>query len=255
MTFGRPPGIRNEYLSTQPLLAIDIDGDGLDRANSSSDALSPQTQTTSTVCCFLESVYAIYFPKPCRVGNFITDSLFLFPRKLYQIVGSIIDEIYQMNITREYDLEYHTLLERVISVEAKLEAWKANLPHFLRIRTKDEIFQDPVDTSDYSRLSTVLTLRYLSTRTLLHRAILTRFLDPNHQTATTTGQSVFLQTSENISLDLSVSSAVEMIEIHHVMSKIAQQMLTTWWFSLYYGTRTIPCFDMCRKAALADCFD
>lgn len=168
--------------------------------------------------------------------------MFFFHSKLYQIVGSTIDEVYQMNITREVDLEYHVLLEQVISLEAKLEAWKTNLPLSLHIRTKDEIVQDPFDTSDYSRLSTVLTLRYLNTRTLLHRAILTRFLDQTSQTATTTGQSVFLRTSENISLDLCVSSAVEMIEIHYAMSKISQQMLTTWWFSLYYGTNTVPNF-------------
>lgn len=163
--------------------------------------------------------------------------------KLYQIVGSIIDDIYQMNIMREVDLEYSILLEQVMSLEAKLEDWKTDLPFPLRIRTKDEIVQDPVDKSDYSRLSTVLTLRYLNIRTLLHRAVLTRFLDQNHLTTVTTGQSVFLQASENISLDLSVSSAVEMIEIHYAMSKVSQQMLTTWWFSLYYGTNTIPWID------------
>lgn len=57
MTFGRPLGIRNEYLSTQPLLEIDLDADSLYSAHSSSDTLSLQTQTTSTVCCFIESVY------------------------------------------------------------------------------------------------------------------------------------------------------------------------------------------------------
>ncbi|KEF58356.1 uncharacterized protein A1O9_06282 [Exophiala aquamarina CBS 119918] len=220
MTFGRPPGIRNEYLSMQTLLPVDVDADGLEPANSSPNVLSLQTPTTSTVCCFIESV------------------------KLYEIVGSIIDDIYQMNLVRDVDLEYNMLLERVISLEVRLEAWKVKLPFPLHIRTRDEIVQDPVDSSEYSRLSTVLTLRYLSTRTLLHRAILTRFLDQNHQRATATGRSVFLRSSENISLDLSVSSAIEMIEIHYAMSKVSQRMLTTWWFSLYYGKNTVPSFDI-----------
>lgn len=140
-----------------------------------------------------------------------------------------------MNITREVDIDYHTLLEKVISLESKLETWRSCLPPLLKIKTKDEIIQSPIDTSDHARLSTVLTLRYLSTRTLLHRAILTRFLDQESGTTTSAIQSIFLQTSEKISLDLSVSSAVEMIEIHHAMSKSSQKMLTTWWFSLYYG--------------------
>lgn len=66
MTFGRPPGIRNEYVSPQRLLKIDVDADGLDSSNASPDALSLQSQTTSTVCCFIESVYVFFLSKTGR---------------------------------------------------------------------------------------------------------------------------------------------------------------------------------------------
>ena len=157
--------------------------------------------------------------------------------KLYQIVGEIIEDVYQMNIPKETDIAYEILLQRVIAIDSKLEAWKSGLPMSLRIKPKEEIVLNPVDTSDLSQLSTVLTLRYLNTRTLLHRAVLTRFLDNDVQRTATTSQSIFLRSSETISLDLSVMSAIDIIEIHHAMSKSRQRMLTTWWFSLYYGKR------------------
>ena len=157
--------------------------------------------------------------------------------KLYQIVGEIIEDVYQMNIPRETDIGYEILLQRVIAIESKLEAWKSGLPMSLSIKTKEEIVLNPIDTSDLSQLSTVLTLRYLNTRTLLHRAVLTRFLDNDVQRTANSSQSIFLRSCETISLDLSVMSAIEIIEIHHAMSKSRQKMLTTWWFSLYYGKR------------------
>lgn len=152
------------------------------------------------------------------------------------IVGEIIDSVYLMNIPRDTEMAYETLLQRVIAIESKLEAWKSGLPVALRIKTKEEIVMNPIDTSDFSRLSTVLTLRYLNAKILLYRVILTRLLDNDLQRTANTTHSIFVHSSERISLDLSVLSATEMIEIHHAMLRSRQKMLTTWWFSLHYGT-------------------
>ena len=149
-----------------------------------------------------------------------------------------------MNIPREAEIAYETLLQRVISIESKLEAWKSGLPVALRIKTKEEIIMNPVDTSDFSRLSTVLTLRYLNAKTLLYRAVLTRLLDNDPQRTASTSHSVFVHSAERICLDLNVIAATEMIEIHHAMLRSRQKMLTTWWFSLHYGKVQVTSHDI-----------
>lgn len=145
-------------------------------------------------------------------------------------------DVYEMNVPRNTELDCQTFLLRVVCIESKLETWKKELPVMIGVRTSKEILQNLAGTSDISRFSTVLTLRYLNARTLLHRAVLTRFLDSEGQNMTANADWVLLRALEKTSLDLSVSSAVEMIEIHQAMSNSCQRMLTTWWFSLYYGT-------------------
>lgn len=153
------------------------------------------------------------------------------------ILGKIIDEVYGSNIARDADLAYDTLIQRVTDLESKLEAWKCDLPLSLGVKGREQIVQDSTGDSELARLSTVLTLRYLSARMLLHRAVLERFLEADTPKPKRRGGSVFMESLEKTSLTLCVSSAVDLIDIHHETSKSRRRMLTTWWFSLYYGKR------------------
>ena len=150
-------------------------------------------------------------------------------------MGEIIDKVYQKNIESDYQISTSHLFQQIVSIEPKLASWKAELPPLLRVRTRAEILQHLQDPSVFSSLSTVLTLRYLNVRTLLHRAILTRFLDHGGQKNGGGDEWSFLHEFGRTSLEVSVSSAAEMIEILYTMSEGRHRMFTTWWFSIYYG--------------------
>lgn len=140
-----------------------------------------------------------------------------------------------MNIPKETDHTSRDFLRPVMALETKLEAWKSGLPHDLKVQAQEQTVQKLTDTSVMARLSTVLTLRYLNARTLLHRVVLMVLLDRDAQKITFDEDSVFLRNAEAISLELSVASAIEMIQIHHAIPDHSTPMLTNWWYSLYYS--------------------
>ena len=78
-------------------------------------------------------------------------------RKLYQIVGEIIDKVYQKNIESDFNISTSHLFQLIVVIEPKLAMWKAELPPLLRIRSRAEIMQHLQDPSVFSSLSTVLT--------------------------------------------------------------------------------------------------
>jgi len=87
----------------------------------------------------------------------------------------------------------------------------------------------------FSQLSAVITLRYLNTRILLHRPILARFLDHDDHKPGSAEEWAFLQQFGKSSLEVSILSALELIDIIHSVSECQHRMLTTWWFSIYYS--------------------
>jgi hypothetical protein len=116
-----------------------------------------------------------------------------------------------------------------------LAAWKAELPPQIRVKRKEEIIEYLEDPSVFSPLSTVITLRYLNVRTLLHRSMVARFLDYDGQDSGGSEEWSFLQEFGRTSLEVSVRSATEMIAIIYTASEGRHRMLTTWWFSIYYS--------------------
>lgn len=153
---------------------------------------------------------------------------------LYRIAGNVISKLYQNNIGADQWLSVALLFQRVVSCEGDLMEWRAHLPPSLGVKSKAEIFQGLDDTTDFFRLSTVLTLRYLNVRLLIHRAMLARLLDHDHKVEANHAGAFLQQFGQN-SLELSAASATEMIDIIYTMSKAQHRMLTSWWFSMYYG--------------------
>lgn len=152
---------------------------------------------------------------------------------MYQIIGDIIEGIYQNNIGADTGLSDSELLKRILSVEQALTTWRSQLPVELCVKSKDEIMQSLNASSVFSHLSTVLTLRYLMARLLLHRPVISRFL--NHKKEEDCFEhSELLKLFGGPNLKLIVCSASEMIEIVFNLSEYQHLMLTTWWFSIYY---------------------
>ena len=125
------------------------------------------------------------------------------------------------------------LLKRILSFEQALNTWRSQLPADLDLRSKDEIIQCLDASSLFSELSTVITLRYLMTRLLLHRPVVARFLDRKSEQGRFK-DSELLELFGEPNLKLGVRSASEMIDIVFALSEHPHLMLTTWWFSIYY---------------------
>ena len=151
------------------------------------------------------------------------------------MLGDVVEKVYQNNIKTEDDISSSHLFQQTISVERELESWRADLPLQLRVRTKDEIAQHLSDPSIFSPLSTVITLRYHSVRSLLHRAMVTRFLACTDQDDIHREDWNFLQAFGRVSLEVSVRSASETIDIIHLTCESPHRILTTWWFLVYYS--------------------
>lgn len=156
-------------------------------------------------------------------------------RNLYKLIGEIIESVYQNNIESEVQLRDSDILERIISIEKKLDAWKSSLPPNLCVTPKEEIMRNLNSSSVFSSLSTVITLRYLIARILLHRRIIICFLNSQKEQSGELEKPEFLRLFGKPSLEMGVLAASEMIGIIFDLSEHQHHMLTTWWFSIYYS--------------------
>ena len=156
-------------------------------------------------------------------------------RKLYKIVANIMQKVYQNNIKCQRQNPSSYLFQQIISIEPDLSTWKAELPPNLCVIRRENLLAHLKNPSLFSSLSTVITLRYLNTRAMLHRAMLTRFLDYDGPKDGSSEEWSFLLEFGRTSLNICVYSAAEVIEIIYTASEGGYRMLTTWWFSIYYG--------------------
>jgi hypothetical protein len=161
---------------------------------------------------------------------------------LYYVLGDIISELYGDNVDIDLGLAIPTMLERTVVLEQKLAAWKHNLIGHLQRRPWDVQETDSVSVSTwdpvFDRLSVILALRYLNTRIVLHRPILSAFL---RQRGGLKGAAVssphedpFFNDLGERSVRICQQSAIEIVEIVHKTSK-PPALLGAWWFTAYYS--------------------
>jgi len=157
--------------------------------------------------------------------------------KLYMIVGDIIDRVYGNNYTGDATSTQakgsSDLFQSIISLESQLTTWKSTLPPRLAIQTKEDILTNAQGPSAVSAMGTVITLRYMHARMLLHRPMIARFLSHDGKRSSNEEWN-FLKDFGRVSLEVGVRSAAEMIDFIHAATEGHCLMLTTWWFSLYY---------------------
>ncbi|OAL32981.1 hypothetical protein AYO22_00066 [Fonsecaea multimorphosa] len=170
-----------------------------------------------------------------------TVCLFTATIQLYYILGDIISELYGGNVDVDTGLTVPTMLERTVVLEQKLAAWKHNLFPPLQRRPWDTLDPDTISLSAwdpvFDRLSVIITLRYLNTRILLHRPILSAFLrqrarvkvpgEPLEQ------EDQFFNDLGERSVKICQQAAMEIVEIVHKTSK-PPALLGAWWFTAYY---------------------
>ncbi|OAP60068.1 hypothetical protein AYL99_05070 [Fonsecaea erecta] len=217
MTLGRPCTISDE------LLQLDLPSDiGLDAVSRGSTRTTSDEQPAApyTVCLFIATI------------------------QLYDVLADIIKKLYGSNVDADAQQTVPALLATISQLEHKLEVWKQNLPPQLQQVPSEikltgwNLSSSPGFAPVFDRLSVILALRYLNTRILLHRPILSACLRQRYPFGTLNEPASdvhdkFPHEFASISVEICERSAVEVIDIVCKASR-HPRMLGTWWFSAYY---------------------
>ena len=155
-------------------------------------------------------------------------------RKLYDVLGDTIFQLYGQNNSCGKPLSISETLQRVLKLETDLLKWKRQLPKELPLQpcisTPIESEQAPI----FERLNLIMTLRYLNTRVLLHRPVLTHFLRHIYDQNVDLEGNDFLVQCSRYSLQVCIDSAAEIISTTEKKGT-RPYLLGAWWFTLYYS--------------------
>ncbi|KAI2994126.1 transcriptional regulator family: Fungal Specific TF [Aspergillus niger] len=207
MTFGRPPIIPNSYMDCE--LPLDVPLESL--------AINAERKTAK------------------RPASTISGArLFLETSKLNTILGQVIEKLYGGNLDRSPSPRLSQQLQDVLGIDQQLAEWKCGLPAGLEILKGSNIIDIDLHSSTESlRFRVVMSLRYHSLTTLLHRKVLEWLLECSGSTMSGPGITDFLHTVINGSIDMCINSARDTISViasisdHHIL-------LPIWWYSVYY---------------------
>jgi hypothetical protein len=168
-------------------------------------------------------------------------------RKLYRVMGQVIESLYGQNVTSEKTMRTDQLVVHLFRMEQQLTEWEQSLPTALRLVTTEDVAvltSQRLSAPDPNkilteRLRNILTLRYLNIRLLLHRPVMTLFLGQHDNSPEANQDLLFLRQFGQNSLQVCVDSANLIIAIVHssMQNDLRPQhtLLGAWWFSLYYS--------------------
>ncbi len=146
--------------------------------------------------------------------------------------------MYERNLGCEGPLDVFRSAIEIANLEKELGEWLRRLPAPLKIGRSFEISIHDGDTAVEQRLNTVLTLRYLNARLLLHRPIVVKLL-------AYLGGEQHVQTEVDYLVKIGPSSIHSLVkdstELIMIINDAIQQnrILGAWWFNLYYSN-SIP---------------
>jgi hypothetical protein len=125
------------------------------------------------------------------------------------------------------------MLKDVLHLEERLETWTRNLPPDMNVTQAS-----PATPDGPYKLGIILRLRYLNTRSLIHRVVVSSMLRTVGSAESQAPSSPSLDLARKASLETCVSSSLEVISrIHYATSEDSPRVkaLGAWWFSLYYS--------------------
>lgn len=151
------------------------------------------------------------------------------PRKLSQIQGDIIQEIYHQNIPSIRQLPLQVLMSRILSIDHDLRNWRGQLHQSLSLALEGNF--DALQVVSYTRPQIVIAVRYLSIRLLLYRRLLAFALD-RISTPPSSPESDYLilhgMLQVLIETSLAVITLIRALAAH-------TEVIQSWWFYSYYG--------------------
>lgn len=231
MTFGRPPAIAGGHIKLA--LPLNVTLRSLPGPGGIESPLAGGSEHCKGAETFLATMYAI---STISMNNLrLTDD-----SSLYKLCEHILADMYGQNMNDNCDLAPDHLIECVVKYEQKLSNWQYELPHDLQSRPwKHDSGEAPVlwgNDQLSKRFSTILRLRFLNARLLLHRPILYVFLKGFMRSVSY--KSSFLARCANQSIAACNTIATEIITIVHELSR-QPSLLGAWWFSAYYSELSI----------------
>jgi hypothetical protein len=156
--------------------------------------------------------------------------------------------LYGQNIGCDKPLEVGETVAPLFKAEHQLMDWERTLPANLKVTSSQEVILQNIENSlqedDYieQRLRTILTLRYLNLCLLLHRPILTKFLDLGSNNNYSHELRLLQQVGSN-SIKVCMQSSIEVVSIVHAAVQKTdghRTLLGAWWYSLYYSKLSLP---------------
>lgn len=145
-----------------------------------------------------------------------------------------METLYGQNIGENSPSERESeIIRHTVYFEQQLDEWLNELPPALRITSGNPETCSFSDSPTAARLKTILTIRYLNIRCLLHRPVLMALL----ANGGTDRSAVYTLSYRDKMIWESVSAALESaVRIITIMTDLggSKKALGAYWFSLYY---------------------
>lgn len=171
----------------------------------------------------------------------LSTSYFYANLQLYEILQKAIQRLYGNNSGARMAFNVENIA-KVYTLEGELLQWSKNLPSQLAVMQCHQVAQEQLPPTDSleilaRRQRTVLTLRYLNARILVHRPVLEGLLEAIHSEGLDMEYFQMMRQAGSNSVSFGVTCATKLIYITHRLiagSEQGSQALGAWWFSLYY---------------------
>jgi hypothetical protein len=154
-----------------------------------------------------------------------------------------LEKLYNQNLEKYLVIGTEKVLAIRLELSWKLSKLRRNLPSTLKPITSQEILQEqatPTITIDHLRLRIFLTLRYLNTEILIHRAVLFKYLDYEFNLDSDSQELELLRSSGWCSLQECKTRCMEIIRMVATLLNPAKEfeaitLFGAWYHSSYFG--------------------
>ncbi|KAL7780978.1 hypothetical protein V8C43DRAFT_328867 [Trichoderma afarasin] len=174
-----------------------------------------------------------------RNGSYSCHTVCLFTAtiRLYEILQTIISDLYGSNLDQSFSLDLSAAFTHIMPIEQRLNEWREKLYRQLQRRPwGNNISMKNDSEAIFDKLSTIMTLRYLNIRILLHRPVLSTVLLHRHTSYSDRNlerDPPFSRNVAELSIESCQQSAIDIIDIVY-KTRDSYLALKTWWFTIYY---------------------
>jgi hypothetical protein len=148
--------------------------------------------------------------------------------------GEILSKVYNGNKISSQQTRAHELFSKTLELDYELEMWKSNLQPAAALLPVE--FVEGMDPENwiYTKLQTVLTLRFLSVRTLLFRKAVEQALDSIAKSGDVLKPVECSLPLGKLIIQGCTDCCTQTIAIICKL-ETKTHLLPAWWYSVYYG--------------------